>query len=558
MTRTGADTLVEALRDAGVESFFGLPGESTLPLYAAMRRAGVRHVMARSETAAGYMADACARFTGKTAVVDAPGGIGSPLLLPALHEAYNSSIPLIALTSGVPLGQEDQWTTAACRHQEMFRPCVKATLAVPDAARLPALAARAVRLATAGRPGPVHLDVPSDLLAGPGAPGPAPSETPASETTAARPALSRLRPDQRAVAEVVDLLASAQRPLLVAGGGVHLSHAYDQLAALTEAFGIPVATTFNGKGALAETHPHSLGVIGAKGSTAANDLASRADLVLWVGSKAGDKSTGYGRLPAPDSVCVQVDIDEEELGRILSPRCVLHADAAAALTDLASALRAAGWPGAPAWTGTTGALLDPPHDTAPPAPGALIQAVERACPADTALIADASRACSWAGAHFRTRNSGRSVIAPRGSGSIGYALPAAIGAAVAQPGRTIVGVGGDGGFALACQEMETAVRVGARLVFVLLNDNAFGLLDRVSTVGLRRPDLLDRFAATDWTAVAHGFGWNAHTVRDETSFEKALQTGLDADRPTLLNVLLSADTASPDFQMYTERHTGRR
>ncbi|MGW9436211.1 thiamine pyrophosphate-binding protein [Streptomyces sp. NPDC055607] len=552
MTRTGADSLVEALRDAGVESFFGLPGESTLPLYAAVRRAGVRHVMARSETAAGYMADASARFTGKAAVVDAPGGIGSPLLLPALHEAYNSSIPLVALTSGVPLGQEDQWPTAACRHQEMFRPCVKATLAVPDAARLPALAARAVRLATAGRPGPVHLDVPSDLLAGPGAPGPA------APSSVARPAPSRLRPDASAVAEVVGLLASARRPLLVAGGGVHLSGAYDRLAALTDAFRIPVATTFNGKGVLAETHPHSLGVIGAKGSTAANDLASRADLVLWVGSKAGDKSTGFGRLPAPDAVCVQIDVDEEELGRILSPRCVLHADAAAALADLESALRAADWRGAPAWTGAAGSLLDEPHDTTPPAPGVLVQAVERACPDDTALVADASRACSWAGAHFRARSTGRSVIAPRGSGSIGYALPAAIGAAVAQPGRTVVGIGGDGGFALACQEMETAIRIGARLVFVLLNDNAFGLLDRVSAVGLDRPDLLDRFAATDWTGVARSFGWHAHTVRDDASFEQALKAGLDAERPTLVNVLLAADTASPDFQMYAERHAGRR
>ncbi|WP_030159898.1 thiamine pyrophosphate-binding protein [Streptomyces sp. NRRL S-244] len=553
MKRTGADVLVDALRAAGAESFFGLPGESTLPLYDAFRRAGVRHVMARSETAAGYMADACARYTGRAAVADAPGGIGSPLLLPALHEAYNSSIPLVALTSGVPLGQEDRWPTAACRHQEMFRPCVKATVAVPDAARLPELAARAVRLAMRGRPGPVHLDVPSDVLADPAAAEPVVTDGPA-----APPTTSRTRPGPAALAQVVDLLTRARRPLLVAGGGVHLSGAYDQLAALTDAFRVPVATTFNGKGVISETHPHSLGVIGAKGSAGANAVAERADLVLWVASKAGDKSTGYGRLPGPDAVCVQLDIDEAELGRILSPRYVLHADAATALEDLAGALRASGWQGAPAWTGSTGALIDEPEGDAAPTPGRLIQAVERTCPPDTALIADASRACSWAGAHFRCRSAGRSVIAPRGSGSIGYALPAAIAAALVHPGRTVVGVGGDGGFALSCQEMETAVRIGARLVFVLLNDNAFGLLNRVASVGLGQADLLGSFAPTDWTAVARGFGWQAHTVRDEASFERALKTGIEADRPTLLNVLLSSDAASPDFRMYAERHAVRR
>ncbi|MEU1024671.1 thiamine pyrophosphate-binding protein, partial [Streptomyces sp. NPDC005904] len=389
--RTGADALVDALHGAGVEMFFGLPGESTLPWYDAVRRGGVRHVMARSETAAGYMADACARFTGKVAVVDAPGGIGSPLLLPALHEAHNSSIPLVALTSGVPAAQEGRWTTAACRHQEMFRPTVKATLSVPDAAHLPALAARAVRLARQGRPGPVHLDVPSDLLAAPYEGPPAPRES-------CGYARSRIRPDQRELARVVRLLMAAERPLVVAGGGVQLSEAYTQLAALCEAFGVPVGTTFNGKGVLAETHPQSIGVVGAKGSAGANDIAARADVVLWIGSKAGDKSTGYGRLPGPGAVCVQVDIDEDELGRILTPRHCLHADAAAALEDLADALSAAGWAGAPDWTGTTGALLDEPQDDVSPSPGELVRALTDLCPDDTAVIADASRACSWVGA----------------------------------------------------------------------------------------------------------------------------------------------------------------
>ncbi|MGW1508515.1 thiamine pyrophosphate-binding protein [Streptomyces sp. NPDC002394] len=552
--RTGSDVLVHALRGAGVEMFFGLPGESTLPWYAAVRRAGVRHVMARSETAAGYMADACARFTGGVAVVDAPGGIGSPLLLPALHEAFNSSVPLVALTSGVPAAQEGRWSTAACRHQEMFRPAVKATLAVPDAARLPELAARAVRLAVSGRPGPVHLDVPSDLLA---APYGGPLEVPLDGALAAGRLPVRIRPDRRELAEVARLLMTAERPLLVAGGGVQLSGAYGQLADFTDRFGIPVGTTFNGKGVLAETDPHSIGVVGAKGSAAANALAERADVVLWIGSKAGDKSTGYGRLPGPGAVCVQVDVDEEELGRILTPRHALHADAGAALDDLGEALDAAGWRGSPPWTGTTGALLDPPQDGISPSPGALVHALTELCPDDTAVVADASRACSWAGAHFRCRTAGRSVIAPRGSGSIGYALPAAIATALSRPERTVVGIGGDGGFALACQELETAVRTGARLVFVLLDDNAFGLLNRVSSVSLGDPRLVASFAPTDWTAVARGFGWQAHRVRDEVSFEAVLKVALAAEGPTLVHVPLATDVASPDFRMYTERQAGR-
>ncbi|MEU2679576.1 thiamine pyrophosphate-binding protein [Streptomyces sp. NPDC007107] len=551
--RTGADVLAETLRGAGVEMFFGLPGESTLPWYAAVRRSGVRHVMARSETAAGYMADACARFTGRVSVVDAPGGIGSPLLLPALHEAHNSSIPLVAFTSGVPASLQGRWTTADCRHQEMFGPAVKATVSVPDATRLPDLAARAVRLAVQGRPGPVHLDVPSDILAAPYDGPPAGDRNAGAGVDG-----SRIRPDRQELAAVVRLLTAAERPLLVAGGGVHLSGAYDQLASFTEAFGIPVGTTFNGKGVLAETHPSSIGVVGAKGSTAANDIAARADVVLWIGSKAGDKSTGYGRLPAPGAACVQVDIDEEELGRILTPRHVLHADAAAALEDLCDALSMAGRQGFPAWTGTTKALLDAPQDDVSPSPGGLVRTLDELCPDDTAVIADASRACSWVGAHFRCRRAGRSIIAPRGSGSIGYALPAAIAAALAQPERTVVGIGGDGGFALACQELETAVRTGTRLVFVLLNDNAFGLLNRVSSVSLDDPHLVEPFAPTDWTAVARGFGWQAHTARNGAAFETALKTALAAEGPTLIDVPLASDVSSPDFQMYAERQAARR
>jgi acetolactate synthase-1/2/3 large subunit len=554
----GAAVLARSLADAGARVVFGFPGETTLPLYAAFRSQRLRHVMARCERCAGYMADAYARLRNEVGVCDAPGGVGSPFLLPALHEAHNSSVALLAITSGTPARGIGRWTTSDCAHDRMFAPAVKETVSIGDVRRIVESTRYAMRVATGGRPGPVHLDVASDVLSAAAASDDAPHG--AAPFCVAFPS-SRPRPDRARLAAAAELVASAQRPLLVAGGGVLLSAASPALERFANAFRVPVATTFNGKGSLAETHPSAIGVIGAKGDLVANRLASEADVIVWTGSKAGDKSTNGGTLPVRGTAIVQIDADPAELGRIVDCRVGLVADAGAALDDLREALGALEWPGAaPAWSEATrsrvaeeraraDAARDPVDGMSTPLAVRAVQQIFH----QPVIVADASRASSFVGAYVRTSVSGRSVIAPRGSGSIGYALPATIGAAIACPDRAVVGIGGDAGFAMACHELETAVRLGLRFTFVVLDNNAPALLNQVAAVTLGENDLCGSFAPTDWAAVARGFGCAGYDIATLGDLRGALREARMSPRPSVLRLRVESSERSPDLDIFVQR-----
>jgi acetolactate synthase-1/2/3 large subunit len=556
--QTGADYLVSELIRAGVESIFGFPGESSLPFYAATRRAGIPHVLARCERCAGYMSDTYARLTRRVSVCDAPGGVGSPFLLPALHEAYNSSVPLVALTTATPDSAVDRWATSQCDHIQMFSPVVKEVMQIRTAERLGELTQRAVHVAASGRPGPVHLDIAANLLA-------EPAHMSARPTAQGDALFPRYRPAPRIeeIERIIALLSNAERPLIVAGGGVLLSGAEVALTQLATTWNIPVATTFNGKGAFAETNPLSLGVIGAKGCDIANELAAEADLILWLGSKAGDKSTNYGQLPATPTQIVQVDIDPQELGRIFHPTVMLAADIRTFLEALHQELiRNNGQNSAfHAWNALISRKVSAfrqhvqsqaeQHQTLTTI--ALIREIQQKYADRAIILADASRACSWVGAYYVTHYAGRSVLAPRGSGSIGYALPATIAAAFVYRDRPIIGIGGDAGFAMACHELETALRLGLRFVFIILDNHSLGLLNQVAGVSLGQPDLLPEFKPTDWELVARGFGCSSATITSISQLSEALDRSTHASGPTILNAILPAHEESPDFKMYSKR-----
>ena len=556
-SQTGADYLVAEFANAGIQMAFGFPGESTLSLYAAFKNAPMRHVMARCERCAGYMADVYARLTRRVAVCDAPGGIGSPHLLPALHEAYNSSIPIVILTTTTPDASTYRWTTDHCRHEDIFAPVVKEVLRVQTGERIGELAKRAVNIAVSGRPGPVHLDIALNLLATPAVP----SLQVTGDAHASFPRF-RPRPDDASLVEVVSLLKKAGKPLIVAGGGVLLSGAEAALERFATTFQIPVATTLNGKGSLSEIHPLSVGVIGSKGCDVANQIATEADVVLWLGSKAGDKSTNFGRIPSTTSVVIQVDIDPHEHGRTLNPSVSLCADITATLDDLYTHLTEHEFPSSLRWCSYTSRLVTAFRTSVQRQAeeveffntAVLISQLQQRYAHEAVIVADASRACSWVGAFYNTAYAGRIVIAPRGSGSIGYALPGTIAAAVTCPDRTVIGIGGDGGFAMACHELETAVRLQLRFIFVILNNNSLGLLNQVAGVSMNDQKLLSEFAPTDWEMVARGFGCDSQTITSFGELSRALDHLTTISRPTVLNVILPATEESPDFKMFVSRN----
>src|SRR5262245_2563045 len=277
----GARALVDVLVESGVEHIFGLPGDTGTSLYDALYdvRDRLTHVMTRDERSASFMADVYARVSGRVGVCEGPSGGGATYIVPGVAEAHGSAIPLLCLTSDTPGEQQGRGVLTEHEQEGLFRPVTKWNARVGSAATLAEATRRAIRLTTAGRPGAAHLSLPSDVLEG---------ETPDESVYGVpefglAPAL-RTRPDPALIQRAADAPADAERPVIVAGGGVLISGAWEELTALAEALNVPVATSINGKGSIAETSPLSLGVVGGNGARAyGNACVAGADLVLFVG-----------------------------------------------------------------------------------------------------------------------------------------------------------------------------------------------------------------------------------------------------------------------------------
>jgi acetolactate synthase-1/2/3 large subunit len=411
---------------------------------------------------------------------------------------------------------------------------------------------RAFAIATSGRPGPVVLDVPEDVCHGE-------HDFGADEIWADPGTLMaqarRTRPDPDEVERAAALLARAKRPVLLVGGGIHISGAHDALLALAEAQDIPVAHTMSGKGAIACTHRLSLGVFG-RYSRIANDFIAQADLLVVVGCKLGEIATKrYSLMPAGVPV-VHIEIVPEEIGRTTRADVALAADARLALADLLMALpraalpedradfAAAVDPRMAAWR--VGAADRLESNETPINVGRLIHELNIAMAADDILVADGGFAGHWGGLLFDTKAAGRHFIADRGFASIGYGAPGAMGAQMAAgPKRRVVGLTGDGGFNMTIGEIETARRVGANSVLCVFNNGASGYVKALqhAVYGPGKYQSSD-LGETDYAAAARAFGCHGLRVEDPARLGAAIREGLaNTSTPTILDVIVTRDPA---------------
>ena len=310
---TGGEAVVRMLELHGVEFAFGMAGYQPLPYYDALARQGnIRHILIRDEKHGAFMADGYARVKNRPAVADATLGPGATNLISGLAESFGASIPMIALTGEVNSLISGRAATQESDQFGMIKPTVKMTVPVDRIERVPELVRRAFTAANGGRPGPVHLNVREDVMHG-RFDFPERDLYATPETTGA--ALRPVRPDARTIERAAALLRRARRPVMLVGGGIHLSEGWHEVQRLAELTGIPVATTMSGKGALAETHPLSAGVFG-RYSRFGNDLIKAADLVLVVGCKLGEISTSRWTLLPEGVALIQIDIDPTELGKV--------------------------------------------------------------------------------------------------------------------------------------------------------------------------------------------------------------------------------------------------
>jgi len=469
-----------------------------------------------------------------------------------LIESLNAGTPIIALAGDTNRAHSWKNMTQECRQAEILRPAVKELIRVELTSRVPELLRRAFAVATSGRPGPVLLDVPEDVCHG--------EHDFSTEDFAIDPSIlsvpaRRIRPDRADIARAAALIARAERPLILAGGGIHLSRAYEALLSLAEGQSIPVAHTMSGKGGIACTHPLSVGLFG-RYSRIANDFIEASDCLVVVGCKLGEIATKRYALPSQSIPLIHLDILAEEIGRCRSAAVALWGDAKAGLEDLAEALtEEKKWASAARadyiseipgrmskWREEAAASLN--SDERPIHMARLCRELNHALPADSILVADGGFAGHWTGLLYDTKSAGRHFIPDRGLASIGYGLPGGIGAALAAPAAPVVAITGDGGFNMMLGELETARRAGVGLTIVVVNNAASGYVKALQHAMFRGRYQSSDLVEMDYAAIASAMGCNGLRVEGPERLGAALRDGLaERTRPTVLDVVVTRDPA---------------
>ncbi len=553
-TMTGGRALAEMMKLADVGPMFGMGGFQLLPFYDGIRELQLRHVLINDERTGAFAADAYARVTHRVGVCDATLGPGATNLVTPLAEAFNAGVPMIAITGDANRLHAGKNMTQETRQIDILRPIVKEVLRVEHTSRIPEMVRRAFRVATAGRPGPVCLDIPEDVSHDEYA-------FPISDLFIDPATLSipahRSRPAKADIEPAAALLSQAQRPLLLVGGGIHLSQAYDALAALAERNNIPVAHTLSGKGALACTHPLSVGIFG-RYSRIANDLIETSDCLVVVGCKLGEIATKRYDLVSRGTPVIHIDILAEEFGRTTAPDLCLLGDARDSLADLDEALESGRVAGRSArqpyideieprlakWRQDAHARLSSAET--PIHMARLVQEVNTLLDEESIVIADGGFAAHWTGLIYDTKKAGRGYITDRGLASIGYGLPGAMGAALAAPERRVVAFTGDGGFNMTLGDLETARRAGVDPVIIVINNAASGYIK-----ALQHAMYEGRYQSSDlmemnYAKIAEAMGCHGVRIEDPEQLHSMLAQVMSqrSDRPTVVDVVVTRDPAS--------------
>jgi acetolactate synthase-1/2/3 large subunit len=559
--RSVADRIAEAFHRHGVSIVFGQSIPTAFHLAAPSH--SIRQAAYRAENAGGIMADGYARVANRVSVVTAQNGPAATLLVPPLAEALKASSPVVALVQEVPAALAGKNAFQEFDHFRLFDSVAKWVGRIDRPERVDDYVDMAFTIAASGRPGPAVLLAPADVLGLPAGGG--------LQREAALGAfpLDRCVADPHRVAEAADLLCRAKSPLVVAGGGVHLSAAAAALAEIQEACSLPVATTVMGKGAVDEMHPLSLGVIGyfmGPGSRTheMRRIVEDADVILFVGARTNQNGTDSWTIFPPRARYIDLDIDGVEVGRNYEAYRLVG-DARLTLEALATKMKELGLSrradarsgvveaiakGVRGWRSKTHRIST--EDRSPIRPERLMAEIDRAMTPETIAVADASYSSIWIANYLTCRRAGQRFLTPRGLAGLGWRLPLAIGAQFAEPSRQVISVSGDGGFAHCWAELETVVRNKLPIVMIVLNNQILGYQKHGETVSFDAyTDEVD-FAPVDHAAIARACGCDALRLEDPAAFGPKLADALRSGKPFLLDVIIDAD-AHPPITMFGDR-----
>jgi len=524
--RSGSQLMIDALLRNGVRHVFGYPGGAIMPLYDALVDSGLEHFLCRHEQAAAFAADAYGRTTRRAGVCIATSGPGATNLVTGIANAYLDSVPMVVITGQVPNPLQG---TDAFQEVDIFGitlPIVKHSYIIRDVGEIAATVDEAFHLAESGRPGPVLIDFPKDVsMAMYGQPGAA------SDYRWQSPAF-----DTEAVEQANRMLAGARRPLIIAGGGVVISNAVDALRRFAARSSLPVTTTLKGLGVVPTDDPAFLGMLGMHGNEAANHAVQQCDVMVYVGGRFDDRATGKLSHFAPTARVIHIDIDPAEMSKLRRPDIAIVGELAPVLDALCPqpAKASATWRRqCEAWKREFAWRYDAPGEGiyAP----ALLRDLSRA--RDGIVFAcDVGQHQMWVAQHCRFDDPLQHLTSG-GLGAMGYGLPAAIGAKIAQPDQTVVCVSGDGSIMMNIQEMATLRRYGVDVKILLLDNSTLGLVRQWQELffagNYSEVDLSDN---PDFAGVARAFGLAALTIRQPGEVEAAISWLLNHKGPAMLHV----------------------
>ncbi len=551
--QTGAQFLADSLHAYGVTHVFFVPAILSHTLAELDRRTPIKRILTHGEKAAVYMADGYARASGRVGVSFAQC-IGAANLAAGLRDPYLACSPLVVLTGGPYAQSRSRHVYQEIEDFPLFKPVTKYSARVETVTRLPDTLRQAFRAATTGSPGPAHLELA-------GHQGELEQESADLEVIAepqfgSVPPL-RIAPDPQALAEAAQRLGAAHRPIIVAGGGARTSNAGAELRELAERLAIPVATSLNAKELLPGDHPLNVGVVGTYARQSANRSVLAADLVFYVGSHTGSQVTARWQVPRPGTTVIQLDINPAELGRHYPNRVSLWGDARLGLRGLIEASDASTAASRREWVEQVQALardwrteVAPQADSSavPIRPERLCQELSRILPEDTLVVSETGHAGMWTGAMLDLNRPGQSYI--RAAGSLGWGLPAALGAKLAAPERPILLFSGDGGFWYHLSELETAVRWNICAVLLVNNNRSLNMeidiyKDAYGGQLERNHAELWKFSDVSFAAVAETMGARGIRVEKPGEIAGALDQAFAARRPCVVEVLSDIDAIAP-------------
>jgi acetolactate synthase I/II/III large subunit len=539
---TGAKALIQALEKEAVDVVFGLPGGANLPIYDALVGANLRHILVRHEQSAAHMADGYARIKRKAGVCFATSGPGATNIITGIATAYADSSPIVAVTGQVPLAMIGKDAFQETDIIGIANPCTKYSFQPRAAGEIPEAVKKAFFIAESGRPGPVLVDIPKDVQQ-------ATAEMKFPDLIKVRGYNPVVDADLSELGRAVDLLFKAERPIIMAGGGVILSGAFSELQALAELLMIPVVTTFKGKGAFPENHPLAMGPIGMHGHAEANKIILEADLILAIGARFSDRSVGRFDEFGKGINIVHMDIDPAEIGKNKSVDVAIVGDVRSSLRTLVKMLSKKVAkkrdPDNP-WLKRRKELIQYYSETLKDYPREItakksLKKLRELLPPNAIVTTEVGQCQMWASLHFDVISPG-TFFSSTGLGTMGFGFPASIGAKAARPSVPVVDIAGDGSFNMTENSLAVSVLEKLPVIVFLMNNYMLGMVAQWQrTFYSRRYSGVHQHNCPDYVKIAEAYGAQGIRAQSMRELEKAIKSAIKGDVATVIDISIDPD-----------------